>query len=381
MLNGAAFASWVVRIPDVQQRLDLSEATLGLSLFGASLGGLIAMPVSAALVGRYGSRPVALGAALWVAATTAGPAHAPSALSLAVILAALGIANSVMVVALNTQASAIERQMGRPIMAGLHAFYSLGGLMGAGAGGLVAGAGVGPGRHLGFAGLAVAALAPAITRFLLPPGLDNALASTARAAPARALVLLGVVAFCVLFSEGAVADWSSIYLRDVAGAGPALSAAGYAAFSLMMATGRFAGNALTVRLGAARLVRVGGATAAAGVALAVAQSHPWFTVLGFGAVGAGLASVYPTILAAAGRTGPSASGSIALVSGIGYTGFLAGPPLIGMVGEALSLRAGVGIIGLAGLLIAVLAAVLCMEPLCTRPPRRAPGELMSTSCG
>ena len=239
-------------------------------------------------------------------------------------------------------------------------------------GGLVAGADVSPGWHLGIAGLTIAILAVAVTRFLLPPGLDEAPMSTERAAPARPLLLLGLVAFCVLFSEGAVADWSTIYLRDTASAGPALAAAGYAAFSLMMAGGRFVGDALTVRLGPARLVRLGGATAAAGVALAVGQLHPWLTVVGFGAVGAGLSSVFPTILAAAGRTkGASPSGSISLVSGVGYAGFLVGPPLIGVVGETWSLRAGIGIIGLAGLLIAVLARIL--NPEAEAHPAAVPG--------
>ena len=359
MLNGAGFASWVVRIPDAQRRFDLSEGTLGLTLLGASVGGLVAMPLSAALIARYGSRPVALGGALCLAATIAGPAHAPTPLILALILVALGAAASVMAVALNTQASVVERGMGRPVMAGLHALFSLGGLIGAGLGGLVAEAGVSAGWHLGVAGLTLAILALAVTRFLLPPRFDESPTSTERAAPARPLLLLGLVAFCVLLSEGAVADWSTIYLRDSSGAGPALAAAGYAAFSLMMAAGRFVGDALTVRLGPARLVRLGGAAAAAGVALAVGGMHPWLMVVGFGAVGAGLASVFPTILAAAGRTkGASPSGAISLVSAVGYAGFLAGPPLIGVVAEAWSLRAGIAIIGLAGLLIAVLARIL-----------------------
>jgi fucose permease len=185
-----------------------------------------------------------------------------------------------------------------------------------------------------------------------------------------------VVAFCVLFSEGAVADWSTIYLRDEAGVGPAQAAAGYAAFSLMMAVGRFVGDALTLRLGPVRLVRVGGATAATGIALAIAQGDPWVSVLGFGLVGAGLSSVFPTLMTAAGRSGltPSA-GAISVVSSIGYTGFLAGPPLIGMVAEALSLRLGIGVIGLAGLVIAVLAGILAR----TEDPGADPAPLANVT--
>jgi predicted MFS family arabinose efflux permease len=359
LLNGAGFASWVVRIPDAQRRLDLSEGALGLTLLGMSAGGFLAMPVSAALIARFGSRRVALGATLCLAAAVTAPAQAPTAVALALVLFVLGAASSVMAVALNTQAAEVERRMDRPIMAGLHALFSLGGLIGAGAGGLVADAGIGAGAHLGVTGLAIAVLALATGPLLLDRELESASTRSARPRPGRGLLLLGLIAFCVLFSEGAVADWSTIYLRDAAGAGPALAATGYAAFSLMMAAGRFAGDRLTVRLGPARLVRAGGVAAALGIALAVTQQQPWVAVTGFGLVGAGLSSVFPTLVAAAGRTrGAPASSSIAVVSSIGYAGLLAGPPLIGMIAEALSLRTGVAAIGLAGLLIAGLARCL-----------------------
>jgi predicted MFS family arabinose efflux permease len=369
MLSGAGFASWVVRIPDAQQRLDLSEGTLGLTLLGMSAGGFLAMPLFAALIARFGSRRVAIAATLCLAAAVTGPAQAPTPPLLALVLLVLGAASSVMAVALNSQAAEVERRMARPIMAGMHALFSLGGLIGAGIGGLVADAGIGADVHLGVAGLAIAAVALALRPFLLPREPDPGSAPSARALPARPLLLLGLVAFCVLFSEGAVADWSTIYLRDSAGAGPAQAAAGYAAFSLMMAAGRLVGDALTLRLGPSRLVRLGGATAAMGIALAVTGSEPWIAIAGFGLVGAGLSSVFPTLIAAAGRTpGAPASSSIAVVSSIGYAGLLAGPPLIGMIGEALSLHAGVATIGLAGLLIAALAGILA-------PPVESPVTL------
>lgn len=362
LLLGVGFASWVVRIPDAQRRLALSEGELGVTLLGMAVGGLLAFPLSAALIARFGSRRVGLGALFSVGLALAAPPHAPTPFLLALVLLVLGMAGSVMAVSYNTQASEVERQLGRPIMAGVHALFSLGGLIGAGLGGLVAEAGIGGATHLGVAGLAVAVLALATGPFLLESGAEPSSPHEGRAALARPLIFLGVLAFCVLFSEGAVADWSTIYLRDAAGARPAEAAAGYAAFSLMMAAGRFVGDGLTVRLGPARLVRLGGAMAAAGIALAVLHREPWAGVAGFGLVGAGLSSIYPTLVAAAGRTpGAPASSSIALVSSIGYTGFVAGPPLIGMIGEVLTLRAGVAIIGLAGLLIAGLAGVLAAE--------------------
>jgi MFS family permease len=197
---------------------------------------------------------------------------------------------------------------------------------------------------------------------MLPAGEDaapDASDAHALARPTGPLLPLGVLAFCVLFQEGAMADWTAVYLRDVAGTGPGLAAAGYAGFSVTMALGRAVGDRLTARLGAPRLVRLGGAAAAAGAALAVLAPRPAAAVLGFGLVGAGLASAFPAVLAAASRVPGVAPGAgIALVSTLGYTGFLAGPPLIGFVAELATLRGGLAVVGAAGVLVAALAGAL-----------------------
>jgi len=194
---------------------------------------------------------------------------------------------------------------------------------------------------------------------MLPGDADRAATGESLARPSRLLLALGVVAFCVLFAEGAMADWTAVYLRDVAGAGPGLAAAGYAAFSLAMAAGRSVGDPLTTRLGATRLVRVGGLLAAVGVAGALVFPGPWAAIVGFGAVGAGLSVVFQSVLAAAGRLAGNTPGpAIAAVSTFGYAGFLAGPPLIGFVAESLTLRGGLGVVVAAGVLITSLAGTL-----------------------
>lgn len=358
-LSGLAFASWVVRIPDVQRRLSLSEGSLGLALLGVAAGALVAMPFSANLIGRWGSRRVGRAMAVVLAASIALAAHAPGALSLALALVVLGGAKGVFSVSMNSQAAAVERRMRRPVMAGFHAMYSVGGLVGAAIGGLVAGAGVDARWHLGMAGLVVAATALAVAPRMLRPVLEGRIAGNALARPSRPLLLLGLVGFCVLFGEGAAADWSAVYLRDVTGAGAGLAAAGYAAYSLMMATGRFAGDRLAVRLGPARLVRAGGLTAALGVGLALAVPSPWAAILGLGLIGAGLSTIFPTLVGVAGRLGdPPAPAAIAAVSTMGYTGFLVGPPLIGFAAEALSLRVAFGLVGLTCLLVGGLAGTI-----------------------
>lgn len=359
-LDGLGFANWVVRIPAVQERLGLGEGALGLALLGVAVGALVAMPLAGRLVGVRGSRPVTRVAALAFAATLALPALAPTLTLLTLALVLLGAANGALGVAMNAQAAAVERAYGRPIMAGFHALFSLGGLVGAGIGGLAAAQGVGVAPHLAGVALAAAVAAAVVGPRMLPAAAD-ALSDAPRrfTRPSRALVALGVVAFCVLFGEGAMADWSAVYLRDVTGAGPGLAAAGFATFSLAMAVGRSVGDRLTIRLGPMRLVRASGAVSALGLALALAVGEPWAAVVGFGAVGAGLSIVFPAVLTAAGRLPGSAAGAaIAAVSMFGYSGFLVGPPIIGFVAEALTLRAGLAIVVATSAVIALLASAL-----------------------
>jgi MFS family permease len=354
----------------VPERLARGAGALGLGPLGLAVGALVAWPLAGRLVARHGSRPVTRTAALAFAATLALPPLAPGLTTLTAALVALGAANGALGVAMNAQAAAVERRYGRPIMASFHALFSLGGLAGAAAGGLVASRGIGVAPHLAGAALAACALAIAAAPALLPADADAAPDAPSFARPTRALLALGVLAFCVLFGEGAMADWTAVYLRVAAGAGPGLAAAGFAAFSLTMAAGRAIGDALTSRAGAARLVRGGGAVAAAGLACAILIPHPLAAVAGFGAVGAGLSIVFPTILTAAGRLPGEAPGAaIAAVSTFGYFGFLAGPPVIGLAAEVVTLRGGLALVAAATLAIAVLAGAL----------RRAPGAAATTS--
>jgi predicted MFS family arabinose efflux permease len=362
-LTGAGFANWVVRIPAVQERLGLGAGALGVALLGVAVGALVAMPLTGRAVARRGSRPVTRVSALAFAATLALPPLAPNLALLTLALVALGAANGALDVAMNGQAAAVERQYGRPIMASFHALFSFGGLVGAALGGTVAAHGIGPAAHLAATAVAVCVAAVVVAPGMLPARADATPDAPPFARPTRALLALGVVAFCVLFGEGAMADWSAVYLRDVTGAGPGFAAAGFATFSLMMAAGRSVGDALTIRVGAARLVRAGGTLAALGLVVAVVVANPWAAVVGFGAVGAGLSIVFPSVLAAAGRLPGGAPGAaIAAVSTFGYTGFLAGPPVIGLVGEALTLRAGLAVVIVASVAVAVLAGSLRRSP-------------------
>lgn len=371
LLTGVGTANWAVRIPAVQRSLVLSDGQLGFALLGVSVGAITAMPVSGRLVARFGSRPITFAGAIAFAIALMLPPLAPSFGLLVAALLALGLANGILDVAMNAQAAAVQANYRTPIMGGIHAFYSFGGLIGAAIGGAIASAGIGAAPHLAGVGVAIAIGAIAAAAGMLPAHTDAAPNAPFAAGQLRALIGLGVLAFCVLFGEGAMMNWSAVYLRNVIGTGPGLAAAGFASFSLMMATGRTVGDRLTSRLGAERLTRIGGSIALCGIGLALAFPQPLPVVIGFGAVGAGLSIIFPITLAAAARTpGVVPGAAIAVVSMCGYSGLLAGPPLIGTVANFLTLRGGLALVALASLGVVILArAVSNLSHTGDLPPR------------
>lgn len=358
-LAGALFASWVTRIPAVETALGMSHATLGLVLLTSSIGALIAMPLTGACIARFGSRAIAQATVVLYCASLPGLALAQSPFQLAIALFILGAFYGGLDVAMNAQAVAVERSYGRPIMGSFHALFSLGGLAGAAVGGLVVEAGISPLRHFTGAVLTLGLLTViwAVPRLL--PSQPEAVESTARSGfrlPPKSLLVIGVIAFCAMMSEGSVADWGAIFLHREIGTDEGTAAGGFAAFSITMALARFFGDHFAARLGTARLVRLGGAIAAAGLALALADGRPAVVLFGFAAMGIGLAPIIPLIFSAAGRTpGMEAGPALAVTTTIGYSGFLLGPPLIGFVAQAYGLRPALGIIVVMCLAVALLA--------------------------
>lgn len=348
-INGAAVATWVSRIPAVQEKLALSEAELGLVLLGMSVGVLVALSLAGGLLARFGSAKVTLIGGLFVSGLLVLPGLAPNSAALWLALFAFGAAISLMDVAMNDQAVLVERGAGRPLMSSFHATYSVGGLAGALFGSGMAGAGtVTPFLHFGIAAVVLAAATLFSSHNLIPTKPQTEEKPATFRLPERALWLLGAVAFCSSIGEGAMADWSGVYLSEVMGATAALAALGYAAFSLTMTVGRFLGDTILAHLRAEMVVRVGGLLAALGLALIVLTDSPGLALVGFGLVGIGLANIIPVAFSSAGNfPGISSGAGIAGVATIGYAGFLAGPPVIGLVAEATSLRLAFVLVALA----------------------------------
>jgi MFS family permease len=367
LLSGAAFANWVARIPAVKDDVGASAGDLGLALLGVALGSLVTMPLAGRLCERLGSGRVVVAGVLLTALSLPGPGLATGPLTLGLALAAYGAASGMVDVAMNVQAVAVVRRAGRPIMPWFHAAYSLGGLAGALLGAASARAGLPPIANFTVVAAALALAAPAVSPHLVPDRTAPTPAPVRRQPvsdpPARrrslALAGLGAVAACAALGEGAMADWSALFLRDERGAGAGAAALGYAAFAVAMTTGRLGGEAAIRRWGAAGALRTGAAVAALGIVLAVGVDSPLAGIAGFGLVGLGLSCAFPLALTTAGESGDGAGGSeIARVSVVGYLGFLLGPPLIGFVADQVGLRGAVLALALPALALVALAGAV-----------------------
>jgi len=352
-LNGLVFVSWYSRLPSIQDRLDIGPGALGLALLGAPLGMLVAQPLTGALAATVGSRRLVAAAPLLLVAGLL-PALAVDLATLALAAVGVGAANGVLDVSMNVEGLAVERGGEKRIFNSLHAAFSFGALTGAALGGLAASVGLDPLPHLALV-VAVGAAAGWVASLGLPPAQAGPPARGPRfARPSRRLVALGAIAFCALLAEGAVFDWSGIFMRRETGAALGLAPAGLAAFNLAMGFGRLTADGVAERVGSVRLGGAGALVAAAGLGAALLLAAPAASIAGFAVMGGGLTAVFPLALRAAGYDPDISGPAVAAVSSVGYTGLLTGPPLIGVLAEGLGLTGALACV--CGLL--VIAAAL-----------------------
>jgi MFS family permease len=357
-LLGLGSGIWAVHIPLVQARLEIAPSVLGFALFAMAVGAVLAMPLTGWAIGRLGSRrPTAF---LTIAFTliTPLPTMAPGVWSLFAATWLFGFALGGLDVAMNVQAAEIEAARRRPTMSSFHGFFSVGGLAGALIGAALIAAGWGNGE--GAAVLAVLLLGPAILSAgnLFPSVRPTAPGSPRFSLPDRAVLAFCILAFLCFAVEGAVTDWSALYLTSVKGAAPAAAAGGFALFSLAMAVCRLTGDAVVARLGGGTVLIGGGLLIAVGLGVALASPWPFVGALGFGILGIGAANVVPVLFSRAARTpGVEPSIGVAAVATLGYSGFLVTPPVLGLVADAYGLSVALGLVLLMGLAIAALSAL------------------------
>ncbi|MET0492941.1 MAG: MFS transporter [Actinoplanes sp.] len=367
LLYGTLIGTWTARIPAVKAHLGLSDGRLSIALVGLALGAVTGMQLSGRLVDRYGSRRIMIPAALIDGCFLLPVASAPSLATLSLALFVFGVVHGVLNIAMNARGVEVERAAERPIMSSFHAVYSIGGFLGAVVGGGFAAGGAGPLGTFAFVAAAGAVLALLSHRWSagLPPLPAAPFSPAAHPSPASrpgalsGVLVLGGLALCALVGEGAAADWSTVYLRDSLHSSEGFAAAAFAAFFIAMTAGRLAGDRLTARFGAVRLVRGCGLLAAAGLGTALLVPHPVAGVIGFGFLGAGLSCVAPQVFSAAGHRNPHRPAqAIARVASIGWLGFFAGPVLIGGAAQAFGLPVALVIPVLLALLVALAAGAL-----------------------
>ena len=367
--NGAIGGNWVTRIPALMDKLGLTVFALSFAFFAAPVGAILAMPLAGRLVTRFGSRlATKVSFVLWCLSIPP-IAFAPNLIVLGLVMFVVGAVSAVMDVAMNAHGLALERRYGRLILSSFHAWYSIGGLVGAGTGALAAWAALDLRVHISLAvGVALAG-GLLFSPFLFRGG-DGVAQEQRRffVKPPRQLVVLGIVAFISLLAEGAAGDWSAVYINKPLHASQAVAAFGYFSFSLMMVVGRLSGDRLSLRFGPVALTRAGGLLAAGSLTVALLIGHPVAAIIGFAGMGAGLAAVVPTVFRAAGSHPDVPPGiGLASVSVIGYFGFLVGPPLIGSTAKLLGLPAALGIVALVMAAIGLLAS----SAASTETPTRA----------
>ncbi len=368
--HGLLFASWTAHIPQVKDRLGLSDGTLGLALLGAPLGSVTAMLVVARVLPRLGSQRLVQASLLGYC--LAGPlvGVAGSFAGLFAALFAWGAFQGALDVSMNTQAVTVERAAGRPLMSGFHGSWSIGAFAGAGIGALGVAAGISLTSQLLLLALPVLAVAGPLSLRMLPDPVTPDPVTPDPVTPGRSrsggravirlsgpVLVLGSIAFASMLCEGASADWASVYLRGSIGVSAAVAGVGYTAFSLVMVIVRLSGNRLLARFRTRQLLPVLAAVATAGFSAGLLGGASATVMAGFACLGVGLALIIPTVNSAAGRLpGVSQGTAIAMVSACGWAGFVFGPPIIGELASASSLTAALGVLPVLTACIAVATA-------------------------
>ncbi|WP_306754931.1 MFS transporter [Paracoccus actinidiae] len=356
--NGLVVGSWAPKLPAMMARLGIGESVAGLLVLALGVGSICLMPVFGALVARRGSAHAVRLAAVLFTPSLIWISLAPTTWAVAAAVLVFGGLIGGMDVAMNANAVAVERARRRAIMSSCHGFWSLGGLAGAGAGGLAIQA-LGEVTHaLIVTGIVAGILAMAFPRLLRDSPAGEQKHQPLRLPRTPLPYLIGVMALASMIPEGAILDWAAVYLQREMGASLAVAGWGFAACAGTMAVMRFLGDELRRRHGAVRTLRVSAAIAMAGLALAGLAGSPLVALMGFGLAGIGIANMVPIAFSAAGNVPGLAQGvGLSVVTAMGYSGILLAPGSIGFLAE----RTGFSVIYL-GLSLLLLVPLL-MSPL------------------
>lgn len=375
LVNGIGIGVWAAFIPILKERLALNDGTLAVVLFCIAVGAMVAMPLSGALCDRFGSRRVTAASGTLFGLALGGAASAPALGFIVPLAFTMGAGNGAMDVAMNVNGVALQTRAARPIMSSLHGLFSVGTFIAAAGMAQVVALRL---PHVAAAG-AVALLIVGASLGLRPlltrdPFRRRHSPAAVPAAPrprvSRRLLLLGAAAICGAVSEGTLVEWSGVYMRESLHVGIALALGGFAAYAIAMSASRFCGDWVVHRIGPVALVRASGLLGAAGLAVALVLHTPATVMLGFFITGLGLGNVSPLVYGAGGGdAGTSAGAGVAVVTTLGYSGFLIGPALIGFTAQRASIDVAFWLVACFAVGIALLAPVLRDDRHRTLPVR------------
>lgn len=353
-VNGFVNASWIPHIPFIQERFVLDESQLGFALLFLALGATLAMPLTGRLIAKVGSKPII------VISTLALCLFLPTllwteALSTQMgMMFLFGVFNGAMDVSMNAHGLKVEQVLKLKMFSSLHALFSSGGLLGAALAGALLSVEVAPLHHV----ISVSCLMIVLSLFSFPHLLPAANDQEAKentnyrkglnlSMPPKSIVLLAALAYIIMMTEGAMADWSAIFIADLEGASPALAAYGFAAFSLSMAFCRFTGDWILAKFNESAVLNTGILLSGLGMGFSVISDTPTGAIISFALIGLGLANVIPVLFKRASNIKAISPGTgIATVTTLGYAGFLCGPPLIGFMSDYTSLRITFALLGI-----------------------------------
>lgn len=344
---------WGAHIPSVKEHYGLNEGTLSIALLAVAVGAVMCLAWAGSLVSRFGARLVVLVAGLVLCASLASVLLGSTLVGLLPLMWVFGGATGLFDVSINAEGTVLEEQSGKKVMSNFHGMFSLGGMSGAGVGALLIATDVPPAWQLAGVATVLAAIVAGASTFMLPVHPTHPEHRSGYRLPHGTLALLGLLAAIGMLAEGAMYDWSVLYMQTQTAAPPALAALGYASFSGAMAATRFAGDALRARVSAPRLLAASGMLAAVAMAAALLIRNPMVALIGFALVGIGLANVVPMLFIGSTKVpGVAPAAAIATVSSVGYLGFVAGPPLVGSIAHSISLSWALGVVVIGSLLLA-----------------------------
>jgi len=357
-INGFVHANLASRFPRIQEMFTIDKGTLGFVLLSTSVGALIAMPFTGWLIIRNGSKRIGIISVFVYCLVVPLVPLMPGLTGLVSIFFIMGITAGMLDVSMNSQAVMVEQQHGKPIMTSFHALFSLGMVAGAGCGALFITLETTLLTHLSII-VALSVLGALWTRYHLihDKPAEKKSDEPAFRLPNAAMVGIGVIAFCCMLGEGAMADWSTIYMENIAHASKALAPIGLSAFALAMTIGRFFGDSARAKLGDRKLLIVCGLISTMGIIFTILFIHPYAVIVGLFITGVGLSSVVPIAYSIAGNTKDLPPGvGLAMVTTVGYSGFLFGPPLIGLIADWQSLRIALGLVAFLFIVMTLLSA-------------------------